>query len=73
MFNIQLYHTGPEHTWFDQKILWTFHSTRGLKSFLGKCGYKLRFETRHRWAIYYGTELVGFLKIPHYRGYCKAH
>jgi hypothetical protein len=40
-----------------------FRSPKSIKSFLGKRGLKLKFETKFRWAILSNDEIVGFFKI----------
>jgi hypothetical protein len=62
MFNASLF-KQEENTLLLEHLKGTnMRSPKSLKSYLGKRGLKLRFETRIRWGIYSGIELVGFLK-----------
>ena len=65
MYIVHMFAYDRMHTLAENLAGIRFFSPRSLGKYLGRCGCKLRFETRYRWAIYYKTELVGFLKISH--------
>lgn len=62
MFNARLFEQENKVLLLDHLKGVNMRSPKTLKSFLGKRGLKLRFETKIRWGIYSGIDCVGLLK-----------
>lgn len=64
-FHLRLFKQDSSKTLLEHLKGDTIRSPKALKSYLGKRGLKLSFETSFRWAITYEKEIVGFMKLEH--------